>query len=97
MKELDEDRELARQLKQPSAAIAATVAQAKLAGLIVDRKEVGQPGEFENMKAEELAEVLARDAAALGLKVSVKSHSSSKDRLADGLERRLGYASGYAP
>jgi hypothetical protein len=66
MKELDEDRELARQLKQPSAAIAATVAQAKLAGLIVDRKEVGQPGEFENMKAEELAEVLARDAAALG-------------------------------
>jgi hypothetical protein len=90
MKELDEDRELARQLKQPSAAIAATVAQAKLAGLIVDRKEVGQPGEFENMKAEELAEVLARNAAGLGLKVSVKSHSSSKDRLADGLERRLG-------
>ena len=97
MKELDEDRELARQLKQPSVAIAATVAQAKLAGLIVDRKEVGQPGEFENMKAEELAEVLARNAAALGLKVSVKSHSNSKDRLADGLERRLGYASGYAP
>ena len=58
MKEVDEDRELARQLKQPSAATAATVAQAKLAGLIVDRKEVGQPGEFENMKAEELAEVL---------------------------------------
>ena len=97
MKELDEDRELARQLKQPSTAIAATVAQAKLAGLIVDRKEVGQPGEFENMKAEELAEVLARNAAALGLKVSVKSHSSSKDRLAHRLERRLGYASGYAP
>jgi hypothetical protein len=48
------------------------------------------------MKVEELAEVLARDAAALGLKVSAKSHSSSKDRLADGLERRLGYASGYA-
>jgi hypothetical protein len=70
MKELDEDRELARQLKQPSAAIAATVAQAKLAG---DRKEVCQPGEFENMKAEELAEVLARNAAALGLKVSVKA------------------------
>jgi hypothetical protein len=48
------------------------------------------------MKAEELAEVLARDAAVLGLKVSVKSHSSSRDRLADGLERRLGYDSGYA-
>ena len=40
MKELDEDRELARQLKQPSAAIAATVAQAKLAGC---RSQGGRP------------------------------------------------------
>ena len=38
-KELDEDRELARQEKQPSAAISAVMGKAKLHGLIIDKAD----------------------------------------------------------
>ena len=51
------DRALARTLGQPSAAIAATQLTARLCGLLVDRKESGQPGEFAGLQSE--AEVLA--------------------------------------
>jgi hypothetical protein len=44
--DLAADRELARRLEQPSAAIAATVAVAKLLGLMIDRRESGKPGAF---------------------------------------------------
>ena len=46
-------REQAAEINQPSAAVSATVAKAKLAGLIVDRREVGKPGEFEGMNVDE--------------------------------------------
>jgi hypothetical protein len=55
--DLDEDRKLARGAGQASAAVSATMAKAKLLGLVIDRKEVGAPGEFdqiENMSADEL-------------------------------------------
>jgi hypothetical protein len=54
--DLAEDRELARELGQPSAAIAATQLTAKLCGLLVDRKETGAPGEF--AQAETSADVV---------------------------------------
>lgn len=38
-RELDEDRELARQLEMPAAAISAVMGKAKLHGLLVDRSE----------------------------------------------------------
>jgi hypothetical protein len=57
IEDLAEDRTLARSLGQPSAAIAATQLTAKLVGLLVDRKESGQPGEFAGLQSE--AEVLA--------------------------------------
>ncbi len=38
--ELDEDRELARQINQPSAAISAVMGKAKLHGYLVDKAEV---------------------------------------------------------
>lgn len=61
--------ELARQIQQPSAAVAAVMGQARLAGLIVDKKEVGAAGDFENMQAADLAKELVKEAAELGLRV----------------------------
>lgn len=48
-----QDRELARRLDQPSAALAATAFMAKLVGLLVDRKEQGQPGDFASLETSE--------------------------------------------
>jgi hypothetical protein len=57
LEDLAADRELARSLGQPSAAISATALAAKLTGLLVDRKEQGQPGDFSGLQSE--ADVLA--------------------------------------
>jgi len=62
--DLASDRELARTLGQPSAAIAATQLSAKLVGLLVDRKETGQPGDFAGLQS--ASEVLAVVKAELG-------------------------------
>jgi len=64
---LEEARKQAVEINQPSAAVSAIVAKGKLAGLVVDRKEVGKPGEFEGMNVDELREHIAREAAALGI------------------------------
>ncbi len=42
----EQSRQLAMDIEQPSAAIAASTLQAKLVGLLRDRVEVGRPGEF---------------------------------------------------
>ena len=65
LQDLADDRALARTLGQPSAAIAATQLTAKLVGLLVDRKEQGQPGDFAGLQSE--AEVLAMVEAELGV------------------------------
>jgi hypothetical protein len=57
IEDLAADRSLARDLGQPSAAIAATQLTARLCGLLVDRKESGQPGEFSGLQSAD--EVLA--------------------------------------
>lgn len=62
--ELDEARGLALRLDQPSAAITASMSKARLAGLIVDRKEQGAPGEFASLGDE--AKVMAMVEAELG-------------------------------
>jgi hypothetical protein len=71
MKELDEDRELARKINQPSAAIAPTMGKAKLAGLLVERKALGKPGKFENMSIDELREYIVRESRKLGISVGL--------------------------
>ena len=60
------DHALARELGQTSAAVSATNSIGKLYGLIVERKEVGRPGEFESMNADQLREYIAREAPELG-------------------------------
>jgi len=62
--ELDEARELAARVDQPSAMTAATIAKGKLHGLMVERKETGQPGDFSGQQS--AAEVLAVVEAELG-------------------------------
>jgi hypothetical protein len=60
--ELEEARLMAKDNGQPAAAVSASMGKAKLVGLVVDRKEVGAPGEFadiENMTADELREHFA--------------------------------------
>jgi len=70
LNELEEARKQAVEINQPSAAVSAIVAKAKVAGLIVDRKEVGKPGEFEGMNVDELREHIARGIAKLGIGAS---------------------------
>ncbi len=62
--DLAADRELARGLGQPSAAIAAVQLTAKLCGLLIERKESGNPGDFAAAKTE--AEVVAAVRSELG-------------------------------
>jgi hypothetical protein len=46
--------------------------KAKLTGLIIDRREVGSPGEFANMTDEELVEQARRQAQELGFLAPTK-------------------------
>lgn len=62
--ELDEARELAARVDQPSAMTAATIAKGKLHGLMVERKESGQPGDFAGQQS--AADVMAAVEAELG-------------------------------
>lgn len=58
MDDLRQDRDLARNLGQPGAALQATQLMAKLVGLLVDRKESGAPGDFAALQTRE--DVFAR-------------------------------------
>ena len=75
IEELDADRDLARALEQPSAAIAAVQLKARLSGLLVDRKETGAPGDFTALQsADDVLAAVRRelgDAAADMLQASV--------------------------
>mgnify|MGYP001559832811 CR=1 FL=1 len=64
LQDLADDRDLARRIDQPSAAIAATQLTAKLVGLLVDRKETGAPGDFQGLTTAD--EVLAAIRAEMG-------------------------------
>jgi hypothetical protein len=65
--ELEEARQMAIELKNPSAAWQAAMAKAKILGLIIDRREVGDVGRFDGFTDEQLVEEAARQARALGI------------------------------
>ena len=54
LSELEDARLLALKLGQASAAVAATMGEAKITGHIIDRREVGDAGAFDDMTDEEL-------------------------------------------
>jgi hypothetical protein len=67
LSELEKARQLSLKRGQASAAVAATMGKAKILGLIIDRREVGDVGAFDHMTDEELVEHAKKQAAALGL------------------------------
>jgi hypothetical protein len=82
LRDLADDRALARQLGQASAAIQAVQLSARLVGLLIDRKESGAPGDFAGLESKE--QVLALVKAELGEDVAAT--------LGAALERREGVA-----
>lgn len=64
--EVEEARLLAMSIKQPSAAVAATREKGVLSGKRIERTEVGAPGEFDGLTADELRDQLRSEAAAIG-------------------------------
>lgn len=46
LQDVEDARQLALKIEQPSAAVQASQLQGKLVGLLVDRKETGGPGDF---------------------------------------------------
>jgi phage terminase small subunit len=58
LSDLAQDRDLARRLEQPGAALQATQLMAKLTGFLVDRKETGSPGDFAALQTRD--DVIAR-------------------------------------
>jgi hypothetical protein len=64
---VEEARQLALRLRQASAAVAATMGKAKILGLIIDRREVGDAGAFDGLTDEQLIEEARKRAAALGI------------------------------
>jgi hypothetical protein len=65
--ELEEARTFAKEKSNPSAMVSATMGKAKILGLVIDRREVGDVGAFDGWTDEELVEEAARRARALGI------------------------------
>jgi pyruvoyl-dependent arginine decarboxylase (PvlArgDC) len=61
IEELEQARLAALEAEQASAAVAATMGKAKVWGLLVERKETGKPGDFDNMTVEELKAFIEAD------------------------------------
>jgi hypothetical protein len=65
--ELERARQVAEEAKNGSAMAMATLGKAKILGLIIDRREVGDVGAFDHLTDEELVQEAKKRAAALGL------------------------------
>ena len=65
--ELEEARQIAKKARNGSAMAMASLGKAKVQGLIIDRREVGEVGAFTSMTDEELLEEAKKRAAALGI------------------------------
>lgn len=79
---LDEDGEAVNgeYTYQGSVANRALELLGKELGMFVDRKEVGRPGEFESMNADQLRDFIAREAAALGIGPEAPAHLNGKGK-----------------
>lgn len=90
--ELEEARKLAIQVEAPAAAVSATVAKAKLAGLMIDRKEIGDAGDFAKMSEDQLREYIGG--------VAIKANASNGNGVAgevDGTSKALPAPTHSAP
>ena len=78
--ELEEARKLALKLGQASAAVQCSMGKAKICGLIVDRREVGEAGAFDAMTDEELMAEAVKRARELGIAGPHLVEDDSKSR-----------------
>jgi phage terminase small subunit len=60
--ECEEARKLAMSIEQPSAAIAAVREKGVLSGKRIEKSEHGEPGDFDDLSDEELAEFIQQEA-----------------------------------
>ena len=65
--ELESARKVAEKAKNGSAMATATFGKAKILGLIIDRREVGDVGAFDHLTDEELVALAAKKARELGI------------------------------
>jgi hypothetical protein len=65
--ELERARQVAEEAKNGSAMAMATLGKAKILGLIIDRREVGDVGAFDGLTDEQLVQEAAKRARALGI------------------------------
>jgi hypothetical protein len=64
---LEEARELALDKGNPTAVVSATMGMARVLGLLIDRREVGEAGAFDDMTDEELMQEAVKRARELGI------------------------------
>jgi hypothetical protein len=64
---LEEARELALDKGNPTAVVSATMGMARVLGLIIDRREVGEAGAFDALTDEELMQEAVKRARELGI------------------------------
>jgi len=67
--ECEEARLMAIELKQPQSILAAIKEKGVLSGKRIERSETGEPGEFEGMNEQELAEYIGKKMAELGIEI----------------------------
>ncbi len=67
--ECEEARLMAIELKQPQSILAAIKEKGVLSGKRVERSETGEPGEFDGMNEQELAEYIGQKMAELGIEI----------------------------
>jgi hypothetical protein len=85
---LIEDRALAHEAKQASAAVSASMGIAKLCGLEIERHEIGRPGDFSDVRS--IEELFARifkvlpESEAKVLQVSLKHMLGSRGDVIEG-------------
>ncbi|MGA7666443.1 MAG: hypothetical protein WBW13_16610, partial [Pseudolabrys sp.] len=72
--ELESARKVAEKAKNGSAMAMATLGKAKILGLIIDRREVGDVGAFDGFTDEQLVEEAEKRARALGLSPKPTEH-----------------------
>ena len=64
---LEEAREIAIEKENPTGVTAATIGMARILGLIIDRREVGDAGAFDALTDKELVREAAKRARELGI------------------------------
>ena len=78
--ECEEARLMAIELKQPQSILAAIKEKGVLSGKRIERSETGEPGEFEGMNEQELAEYIGKKMAELGIEI-VREEESEPSQL----------------